>query len=200
MGFGRRLAGERWESTQLARYLRERLPLLPEGGVTFSGGEPLQQGEFIAEVLDQLGEADTILDTSGYGDYGTLLALARRITRITFGVKVLSEELARTVTGVGSQVIRDNITRLDAECRTPFRFRIPLLPGLTDTEEQLRELRDWAKGLAHLTAVEFLPFNDAAGAKYHALHRPDTTGEWRGRSPAPIPEWFTREIPTKVLS
>ena len=195
-GFSRRLAGETWSSWRLAEYLLERLPMIPEGGVTFSGGEPLMQGEFLLEVLERLGSADTMLDTSGHGEYGTLLALGRRVSRIAFGIKVLDDETAKRMTGQGSQVIRENIHRLDRECAVPFYFRIPLVPGVTDTDDNLRELCQWAATLSHLQYVEFLPFNHAAGAKYQALHRPDTTLEWQGREPAHIPTWFTDRIKT----
>ena len=154
------------------------------------------QGEFLLEVLEMLDSADTMPDTSGFGDYPMLLALARRVTRIAFGIKILDDETARRMTGQGSQTILDNVSRLDRDCKVPFYFRIPLVPGVTDTEDNLRQLCQWASTLSNLQYVEFLPFNRAAGAKYKALNRQDTTREWTAMENSPVPSWFTSRIRT----
>ena len=90
---GTRLAGEVWSPRKLAEYLLDKKELLD--GVTFSGGEPLSQADFLLEVLDLTKSAlPSIIDTSGHGPYQKLKALAERAESLHFGLKVLDEEKA----------------------------------------------------------------------------------------------------------
>src|SRR5512142_593747 len=66
---GERLAGQRYTAAELSALLNRQADVLRtgEGGVTFSGGEPLLQAAFVAEVIDRLGDIHVVLDTSGHG-------------------------------------------------------------------------------------------------------------------------------------
>ena len=67
---GERLAGQRYEASELAALLNEQAEILRanEGGITFSGGEPLLQADFVAEVIDLLKGVHILLDSCGYGN------------------------------------------------------------------------------------------------------------------------------------
>lgn len=167
---GQRLAGEVWSPRKLAEYLLDKKELLD--GVTFSGGEPLSQADFLLEVLDLTGSAlPSIIDTSCHGDYRKLKALAEKAESLHIGLKVLDNEKARQWTGQGSALILENIRRLDRECATPYCFRLPLIPNVTDSEENLTAVANLAKELKNLTSVDFLPYNPASGGKYAACGR-----------------------------
>lgn len=167
---GQRLAGEVWSPRKLAEYLLDKKELLD--GVTFSGGEPLSQADFLLEVLDLTGSAlPSIIDTSGHGDYRKLKALAEKSESLHVGLKVLDNEKARQWTGQGSALILENIRRLDRECATPYCFRLPLIPNVTDSEENLTAVANLAGELKNLTSVDFLPYNQASGGKYAACGR-----------------------------
>lgn len=167
---GQRLAGEVWSPRKLAEYLLDKKELLD--GVTFSGGEPLSQADFLLEVLDLTGSAlPSIIDTSCHGDYRKLKALAEKAESLHIGLKVLDNEKARHWTGQGSALILENIRRLDKECATPYCFRLPLIPNVTDSEENLTAVANLAKELKNLTSVDFLPYNPASGGKYAACGR-----------------------------
>lgn len=167
---GQRLAGEVWSPRKLAEYLLDKKELLD--GVTFSGGEPLSQADFLLEVLDLTGSAlPSIIDTSCHGDYRKLKALAEKSECLHVGLKVLDNEKARHWTGQGSALILENIRRLDKECATPYCFRLPLIPNVTDSEENLTAVANLAKELKNLTSVDFLPYNPASGGKYAACGR-----------------------------
>lgn len=162
---GQRLAGEVWSPQKLAEYLLDKKELLD--GVTFSGGEPLSQADFLLEVLDLTGSAlPSIIDTSCHGDYRKLKALAEKAECLHVGLKVLDNEKARHWTGQGSALILENIRRLDKECATPYCFRLPLIPSVTDSEENLTAVANLAKELKNLTSVDFLPYNPVTGGKY----------------------------------
>lgn len=167
---GTRLAGEYWSPQKLSEYLLDKSDLLD--GVTFSGGEPLMQADFLMEVLDMIKDAlPSIIDTSGHGPYEKLKALAERAESLHFGLKVLDEEKAKLWTGQGSALIIDNIRRLDKECATPYCFRLPLIPTVTDSEENLTAIANLARELNNLTSVDFLPYNPVTGGKYAACGR-----------------------------
>jgi len=167
---GQRLAGEVWSPRKLAEYLLDKKELLD--GVTFSGGEPLSQADFLLEVLDLTGSAlPSIIDTSCHGDYQKLKTLAEKAESLHIGLKVLDNEKARHWTGQGSALILENIRRLDKECATPYCFRLPLIPNVTDSEENLTAVANLARELKSLTSVDFLPYNPASGGKYAACGR-----------------------------
>jgi pyruvate formate lyase activating enzyme len=167
---GQRLAGEVWSPRKLAEYLLDKKDLLD--GVTFSGGEPLSQADFLLEVLDLTKNAlPSIIDTSCHGDYQKLKTLAEKAESLHVGLKVLDNEKARHWTGQGSALILENIRRLDKECATPYCFRLPLIPNVTDSEENLTAVANLAKELKNLTSVDFLPYNPASGGKYAACGR-----------------------------
>lgn len=167
---GQRLAGEVWSPRKLAEYLLDKKELLD--GVTFSGGEPLSQADFLLEVLDLTKSAlPSIIDTSCHGDYRKLKALAEKSESLHVGLKVLDNEKARQWTGQGSALILENIRRLDRECATPYCFRLPLIPNVTDSEENLTAVANLAGELKNLTSVDFLPYNQASGGKYAACGR-----------------------------
>ena len=141
-------------------------------GVTFSGGEPLSQADFLLEVLDLTKSAlPSIIDTSCHGDYRKLKALAEKAESLHVGLKVLDDEKARQWTGQGSSLILENIRRLDKECATPYCFRLPLIPNVTDSEENLTAIAHLARELNNLTSVDFLPYNPVTGGKYAACGR-----------------------------
>ncbi len=164
---GDRLAGQTYSATGLAALLNRQADILRanEGGVTFSGGEPLLQAAFVAEVIDLLGGLHTLLDTSGFGserDFATLLA---RCDMFFFDLKLIDPETHRRYTGRDNASILTNLRLLSASGK-PYVVRVPLVPGVTDTDENLTAIARIVQGLPGLTHVELLPYNRAAGSKY----------------------------------
>jgi len=194
-----RVAGERWRASALAEYLNRRAPLLEQGGVTFSGGEPLSQPKFVEAVTDRLERVHTLLDTSGHGDGDALVRLAGKVDEIHYGLKVLDERGAEHWTGCGSTVALTNLARIDAETDTPVTLRIPLLPGVTDTPENLAALAALAHRLRRLQRIEWLPANPAAGAKYAACGRHYDPGFDPHRAPATELDEFPHRVPVPVI-
>lgn len=170
---GERGVGRTWSSQELADHLNRQAPLLraSEGGVTFSGGEPCAQAEFVAEVIDQLEGLHVLLDTSGYAPPDQFRLLASRAGLVYYDLKLIDPEEHRRFTGVDNAWILDNL-RLLGELKTPFILRIPLIPGVTDTPKNLEGIARTAKGLAGLEEVHLLPYNPLAGAKYKAAGMP----------------------------
>ncbi len=164
---GERLAGQEYTPVELAALLNQQADILKanEGGVTFSGGEPLFQAEFVAEVIDRLNGMHVLLDTSGYGDEKDLRILLERSDLVYFDLKLVDPVMHQHYTGCSNEPIMNNLDVLGASGR-PFVIRVPLVPGVTDTDENLGSIARLVRGLAGLIRVDLLPYNYAAGAKY----------------------------------
>ncbi len=171
---GGRRVGQGYSSTELATLLNRQAPLLRDkGGITFSGGEPLMQAAFVAEVIDQLQGLHVTLDTSGYGTEEDFRLLAGKCDLVLFDLKLMDAEAHRRWTGVDNQPILRNLALL-ASMETGFVIRVPLVPGVTDTAENLRAMARQVSTLPRRPRVELLPYNRAAGGKYAACGL-----EWR---------------------
>jgi len=171
---GDRQVGRSYTSAELATLLNRQAPLLREnGGVTFSGGEPLMQAAFVAETIDQLDDLHVTLDTSGYASEGDLRRAVSRCDQVLFDLKLINAEAHRRWTGVDNEPILRNLAML-AGLETPFIIRVPLVPGVTDTDENLQAIARQVSALPRKPRVELLPYNRAAGGKYAACGL-----EWR---------------------
>lgn len=166
--------GPSYTAVELATILnRQALLLRDGGGVTFSGGEPLMQAAFVAAVIDRLEKLHVTLDTSGYGTEEDFRLLAGKCDLVLFDLKLMDAEAHRRWTGVDNEPILRNLAAL-ASMKTGFVVRVPLIPGVTDTAENLSAIARRVSELPRKPRVELLPYNRAAGGKYAACGM-----EWR---------------------
>jgi pyruvate formate lyase activating enzyme len=131
---GERIAGREYAADELARLLNRQADVLRlgEGGVTFSGGEPLAQAAFVADVIDRLDGLHVVLDTSGYADEPAFRLVAARSSLVYFDLKLIDPAAHRRHAGLDNAPILRNL-RLLPEIGVPFVARVPLVPGVTDT-------------------------------------------------------------------
>ena len=138
------------------------------GGVTFSGGEPTAQGEFLLECLDLLGPMHKAIETSGYCDPDLFREIIRRLDYVIMDIKHTDDTLHRRYTKVGNHKILLNLEQLKKSGK-PFRIRIPVIPGVNDTEENYRGTAQLLTDAGNLEFVELLPYHQTAGAKYEMV-------------------------------
>ena len=136
------------------------------GGVTFSGGEPLAQGETVLRLLEET-DVRAAMETCGEGDGELFGRMIRRMELVMFDLKLADPELHRRYTGRTNERILQNLGIL-RRSGTPFVLRTPLIPGITDTEENLRALGE----IAGSDPWEKLPYNPMTPAKYERLGLP----------------------------
>lgn len=154
------VCGETWEAEDLAEKLQTYAPLLPSGGVTFSGGEPLFQGEFVIEVSRRL-TLHKALQTSGYADPALFQRVLQEMDFVLFDIKLVDRDRHLAYTGVDNDwILRNYQTLLDSG--RPHVVRVPLIPGVTDTDDNLKQIA----ALTERSHVELMRYNPLAGAKY----------------------------------
>lgn len=154
---------------EIRRY--ERFIKVAGGGVTLSGGEPLQQAPFTAAVLRRCKEMrlHTALDTSGYlGDRATP-ELLDATDLVLLDVKSWDPATYRRVTRTGEVAPTLRFARRLAERGTPIWIRFVLVPGLTDEVANVAGIADFVATLPTVQRVEVLPFHRLGAHKYREM-------------------------------
>jgi pyruvate formate lyase activating enzyme len=144
------------------------------GGVTFSGGEPLIHSKMLVELLDECGKRGIhrAVDTAGHVKTEILLEVARRTDLFLFDLKMMDAGLHEQWTGAGNDLILYNLKVL-AETGACIIIRIPLVGGVNDHEENIRETAGYISSLAgKRKEVHLLPYHPVAQNKYLKLGRP----------------------------
>lgn len=134
------------------------------GGVTFSGGEPLMQADFVCAVAQRLGDMHKAIQTSGYADFETYKKVIEKMDFVMQDIKLADDAAHIKYTGVSNDRIINNIKWLKNSGKN-FVLRVPLIPDITDTEENLKKISQ----IAENARVELLRYNPLAGAKYEML-------------------------------
>ncbi len=142
------------------------------GGVTFSGGEPLLQPEFLAEALAALRARGlrTAVDTSGFAPPAVLERIASLTDLVLFDLKVLDGAKHLETTGVGNALILENLRRL-AGGPTPVWIRIPFIPGVNDDEAAIGRTAEFLASLGSIRRVHVLPYHRGGVAKSGRIGR-----------------------------
>lgn len=177
------VAGTVWDSEALARklLLRKAFYELYGGGITLSGGEPLLQADFCTDLLGLLkGKIHLTVETSGYADAADFQRVAELCDMVIMDLKLADTDQHLEFTGVHNDKIIANALWLK-ESGKKHLFRIPLIPGITDSEENLSAISK----IAGDSPVELLPYNKLAPAKYSSVGRKftDRIDERAARAP-----------------
>ncbi len=143
------------------------------GGVTFSGGEPLSQSQFVREMLSRCKAEGihTAVDTCGYGVQADLLALAEVTDLFLYDLKLMDDEKHKQYTGVSNRPILDNLSAL-SRVHPNIWLRVPIVPGITDDMDNLDAISEKAKSLTGVGRVCLLPYHKTASAKFKRMELP----------------------------
>ena len=138
-----------------------------DGGVTFSGGEPLMQPEFLTELLKECNSTGihSAVDTSGYADTEIINQVAPYSDLFLFDLKLMNDDDHQKYTGVSNQAILRNLSELD-QMGKKIIARIPIVPGVTDSDDNLYAIRGFISYLNNLIEVNLLPYHRAGEGKY----------------------------------
>lgn len=168
----RQMAGRRVTSGQLLEeLLRDRLFFDQSGGgVSFSGGEPLMQADFICELASALkGQGvHTALDTCAFARTEDLLRVAACVDLVLYDLKLIDEARHRAATGESSALILANLEAL-SQVHSSIWIRVPIIPGLNDDDENLEATARIAARTRGLRRVDLLPYHANGAAKFGRL-------------------------------
>jgi len=187
LGGEKRLCGEDWTAEALANELTSGADFLAAsgGGVTFSGGEPLMQADFLLELIPALRERwfarlgagapplHLAIETCGYASSEDYRRVVAEMDLVYQDLKHPDPAAHVRWTGVDPAPILANLDWLKESGR-PFVVRIPLVPSVNDGPAEMEGAARLLEGAKGLLRVELLPYNRAAGAKYPLVGR-----EWR---------------------
>jgi len=143
------------------------------GGVTFSGGEPLMQIEFLEALLRASREKNirTALDTCGYAPWESIDRIRGMVDLFLYDIKIVDDARHRELTGVSNEPIIENLRALSRHGHN-IRLRIPVIPGIHDDEKSLKEIGALASSLPTLIGIDIIPYNRLGAEKYARLGRP----------------------------
>lgn len=187
-----RIAGEEMTAEEVAKKVRKnaRLLRMNGGGVTFSGGEVLLQADFIKEVRALLPDLHAAIETCGYAREETFQSLCSSMDLVMMDIKHTDPGQHKKWTGVSNDLILKNFLWLK-NSGIPFILRIPLIPGVNDTMENMEKTAELADNAPNLVRVELLRYNRAAGAKYDGFSMQYDPGFDAEKEPNVYTEPFT---------
>lgn len=165
-------AGTTYSSDEIVeKILRYKNYIMPNGGVTISGGEPLLQAKFLIELFTKLRQYNihTCIDTSGS------VALTDEIKELInltdlflLDIKCINDEKAINLTGVSNKK-ELAFAKYLSNINKPMWIRQVLVPGYTDDEQDLVKLKEFISTLKSVEKVEILPYHDLGKFKWEQL-------------------------------
>ena len=165
-----RYSGEKYTPGELFKIINKNAEFLKNGGVTFSGGEPFMQSEFLIQCLKRFkGKINTCIQTSGYVSESIFKKALPYTDFMLYDLKIIDEEKHKKYTGVSNKMILSNLSVL-SKSGIPFIIRVPLIPTVTDTKENIAAICGLLKSL-NIPYAELLPYNKMAGGKYKSVGR-----------------------------
>lgn len=160
-----KIVGEEISAKDLAQRLLKNEDILNKGGITFSGGEPLMQAEFLLETISYLKNINIAIETSGYCDSKIFSKVIDKVNYVYMDIKLADESKHIKYTGVSNKLILNNLQILK-DSNIPCTIRTPLIPNITDTKENIDAIKKIIGNLNH----ELLPYNEFSSLKYKNLN------------------------------
>jgi pyruvate formate lyase activating enzyme len=168
----RELVGRRMKVSDLMEEIARDIPFFEEsgGGITFSGGEPLQQHEFLQQLLKacKARGLHTAVDTTGYAPPEILQRIGEWTDLFLYDLKLMDDLRHREFTGIPNGVILQNLKDLAFRGKQVL-IRVPLVPGINDSLENIREMGRFVAMLPNVKEIELLPYHAAGAGKYERL-------------------------------
>jgi pyruvate formate lyase activating enzyme len=150
------------------------------GGITFSGGEPMLQTEFLSEALKacKSNGYHTAVDTSGYSSIDNFKTVIPFTDLFLFDIKHLNDNLHYEYTGVSNMLILENLRLLLSSGRD-IMIRIPVIPGINDDNDHMENLREFIinNKTENLKKINLLPYHKTGSSKYKKFNIPYRMGD-----------------------
>lgn len=142
-----------------------------EGGVSFSGGEPLMQKDFLNELLINCKKngLHTTLDTAGCASKEIILQIAPNVDLFLYDLKLIDDKKHQKYTGISNKEILENLLLL-SELKHNIVIRIPIVPTINDSEEDIADFGKFIQKV-NIIRVDLLPYHIIGEEKYRKLKK-----------------------------
>ena len=162
--------GTHTDAEEISRKVLKLYPYIKDGGVTFSGGEPLLQAEFVYEIAKKLKEKGLhiAIDTSGCIDNPDVDKLLEVTDLVLLDIKMTSDEDYQKYIGTDLRRVLKFLDKLQSLGKDVW-IRHVVVPGINDTGEDILKLKDMLKGYSCISKIELLPFKNLCLEKYESL-------------------------------
>jgi len=167
----REMIGKKLTTEEVIKEIEKDLVFYKEsgGGVTFSGGEPLGQSEFLEGLLSgcRKKKIHTAVDTSGYISWEILNKISPKVDLFLYDLKLMDNERHKKYTGEFNELILENLKKLSS-VHNNILVRFPVIPGINDDYQNIKEIGKFLSSLK-ITQVNLLPYHYIGIDKYRRL-------------------------------
>ncbi len=162
--------GKRYTSDELAESLSQYIPLMKalEGMIIFSGGEPLSQHEFIIETVEKLEFDNIAIDTSGFAEESVMKEIASKAWMFYFDLKLFDNNQHVKYTKQSNRKILNNLQLLN-ELGCPVVVRVPLIPGITDSPDNIESIVKFVENMTNVLRIDLMKYNTYTSSKYKSF-------------------------------
>ncbi len=142
------------------------------GGITFSGGEPLVQLDFLEALLNEIRKKGihVTLDTSGYISFEDLDRISDKVDLFLYDLKIMDDKKHKKYTGVSNKLILENLGKL-AERGESVAVRIPLISGINDDDKSIQMFVDYLQSLKNIKQINLLSYHTGGSEKHKRLRK-----------------------------
>jgi len=153
------------------------------GGITFSGGEPLVQYQFVSECSKEckISGLQTAIDTSGYVPFKAFENVYEHTDIFLYDIKLIDDDEHKKFTYVSNELILSNLKELTT-LGNKVVIRIPLIPEITDTKKNLTDIAAFITKLKNVRQIDLLPYNKISESKYKRFRKTSLLGELQTQS------------------
>jgi pyruvate formate lyase activating enzyme len=143
------------------------------GGVTFSGGEPLLQHDFLNALLIECKKRDihTVVQTCGFAPYEIVDRVRNKVDLFLYDIKIMDDRKHRKYTGASNEQILENLKKL-AENGSSIVISFPIIPSINDDNENVTRIAQFIQSLPNIKQVNLIPYHRAGIEKYKNLGKP----------------------------
>jgi pyruvate formate lyase activating enzyme len=170
----REIVGQEMTVAQVMAEIERDITFYDEsgGGVTFSGGEPLLQRDFLGSLLMACKDREihTTLDTCGFAAWETLDRIREFVDLFLYDIKLMDGAKHQEFTGAPNDLILKNLQMLSEQGHNVV-LRLPIIPGVNDDEMNIRRTGEFVTNLLSLNQVDILPYHHTGTDKYSRLKR-----------------------------
>ena len=168
------VVGRKVTNAEVMKEIEKDIPFYQQskGGATFSGGEPMLQIDFLHSLIKncKLKDINTAIDTTGFTEYENFERVREFTDYFLYDLKLMNDNEHIKYTGVSNKKIHENLKQLAAE-GSKVILRIPIIPTITDTSENLNEMINFISSLKTVLEIDLLPFHSAANSKYEKMRK-----------------------------